>query len=171
MQDAITNIVNRYDVKGSYLDKMAVDQLSMYFKTGLLRIKVTELINSKASFIVKEASAQLYSEQPELLRPGGNSYTTRRYAACLRDLEYYLRYASYAVIAGDTNILNERVLDGLRDTYNSLSVPISPTVRGIQLLKEVILKELGSESEEAVSVIIEPFGYLCRSLSEQNISR
>nr|QUE28563.1 ApcF [Porphyrostromium japonicum] len=171
MQDAITNIVNRYDVKGSYLDKIAVDQLSMYFKTGLLRIKVTELINSKASFIVKEASAQLYSEQPELLRPGGNSYTTRRYAACLRDLEYYLRYASYAVIAGDTNVLNERVLDGLRDTYNSLSVPISPTVRGIQLLKEVILKELDSESEETVSVIIEPFAYMCRSLSEQNISR
>nr|QUE28552.1 ApcF [Porphyrostromium boryanum] len=171
MQDAITNIVNRYDVKGSYLDKFAVDQLSVYFKTGLLRIKVTELINSKASFIVKEASAQLYSEQPELLRPGGNSYTTRRYAACLRDLEYYLRYASYAIIAGDTNVLNERVLDGLRDTYNSLSVPISPTVRGIQLLKEVILQELDSDTPEVKLVIVEPFAYMCRSLSEQNISR
>nr|YP_009297426.1 allophycocyanin beta 18 subunit [Erythrotrichia carnea]AOM66769.1 allophycocyanin beta 18 subunit [Erythrotrichia carnea] len=171
MQDAITNIVNRYDVKGSYLDKFAVDQLSSYFKTGLLRIKVIQLINSKASFIVKEASAQLYSEQPELLRPGGNSYTTRRYAACLRDLEYYLRYASYAIIAGDTNVLNERVLDGLRDTYNSLSVPIAPTVRGIQLLKEVILQELSNENIEAEFFIVEPFSYMCRALSEQNISR
>ena len=171
MQDAITNIVNRYDVKGSYLDKFAVDKLSLYFQTGLLRIQVTELINSKASFIVKEASAQLYSEQPELLRPGGNSYTTRRYAACLRDLEYYLRYASYAIIAGDTNILNERVLDGLRDTYNSLSVPISPTVRGIQLLKDVILQELSLENAVVETVVIEPFAYMCRSLSEQNISR
>lgn len=171
MQDAITNIVNRYDVKGSYLDKFAVDQLSSYFNTGLIRIQVIELINSKASFIVKEASAQLYTEQPELLRPGGNSYTTRRYAACLRDLEYYLRYASYAIIAGDINVLNERVLDGLRDTYNSLSVPISPTVRGIQLLKEVILEELGLQDTEAESVIVEPFVYMCRALSEQNISR
>ena len=171
MQDAITNIVNRYDVKGSYLDKFAVDQLSSYFQTGLLRIKVIQLINSKASFIVKEASAQLYSEQPELLRPGGNSYTTRRYAACLRDLEYYLRYASYAIIAGDTNVLNERVLDGLRDTYNSLSVPISPTVRGIQLLKDVILQELSNENIETEFFIVEPFSYMCRALSEQNISR
>nr|QUE29471.1 ApcF [Erythrotrichia longistipitata] len=171
MQDAITTIVNRYDVKGSYLDKPAVDQLSSYFETGLLRIQVTELINGKASFIVKEASAQLYSEQPELLRPGGNSYTTRRYVACLRDLEYYLRYASYAIIAGDINVLNERVLDGLRDTYNSLSVPISPTVRGIQLLKDVILQELGLDNAEAESVISEPFSYMCRALSEQNISK
>nr|YP_010337269.1 allophycocyanin beta 18 subunit [Pseudoerythrocladia kornmannii]QUE28350.1 ApcF [Pseudoerythrocladia kornmannii]UNJ16854.1 allophycocyanin beta 18 subunit [Pseudoerythrocladia kornmannii] len=169
MQDAITSIVNRYDVKGSYLDKMAVDQLSEYFQTGLLRVTVTEFINSKASFVVKEASAQLYSEQPELLRPGGNSYTTRRYAACLRDLEYYLRYASYAIIAGDTNILNERVLDGLRDTYNSLSVPISPTVRGIQLLKEVILQELTLENSDVNAAVIEPFMYMSRALSEQNI--
>nr|QUE29512.1 ApcF [Erythrotrichia foliiformis] len=171
MQDAVTNIVNRYDVKGSYLDKFAVAELSSYFQTGLLRIQVIKLINGKASFIVKEASAQLYSEQPELLRPGGNSYTTRRYAACLRDLEYYLRYASYAIMAGDINVLNERVLDGLRDTYNSLSVPISPTVRGIQLLKDVILQELGKQDTEAESVIVEPFSYMSRVLSEQNISK
>nr|QUE28876.1 ApcF [Porphyropsis coccinea] len=169
MQDAITSIVNRYDIKGSYLDQFAVDHLSLYFQTGLLRIKVTELINSKASFIVKEASARLYNEQPELLRPGGNSYTTRRYAACLRDLEYYLRYASYAIVAGDINLLDERVLDGLRDTYNSLSVPISPTVRGILLLKEVILQELNLEDSAISSVVTDPFSYMSRSLSENNI--
>ena len=66
---------------------------------------------------------------------------------------------------------DERVLDGLRDTYNSLSVPISPTVRGIQLLKDVVLQELGLENTEAESVISEPFSYMCRALSEQNISK
>lgn len=169
MQDVITNIVNSYDVRGSYLDKIAVDTLSTYFETGLLRVKLTKLINQKAAFIVKEASAQLYSEQPELLRPGGNSYTTRRYAACLRDLEYYLRYATYAIIAGDINILDERVLDGLKDTYNSLSVPIAPTVRGIQLLSTVIIEEVGMNSSEVGDIISQPFNYMSRVLSEQNI--
>nr|YP_010337076.1 allophycocyanin beta 18 subunit [Madagascaria erythrocladioides]QUE29105.1 ApcF [Madagascaria erythrocladioides]UNJ16661.1 allophycocyanin beta 18 subunit [Madagascaria erythrocladioides] len=169
MQDVITNIVNSYDVRGSYLDEIAVDKLSTYFETGVLRVNLTKLINQKAAFIVKEASAQLYSEQPELLRPGGNSYTTRRYAACLRDLEYYLRYATYAIIAGDINILDERVLDGLKDTYNSLSVPIAPTVRGIQLLSQVIIEEADINSFEANEIISRPFNYMSRVLSEQNI--
>ena len=168
MQDAITTILNRYDVRGSYLDKTAMNQLKFYFSTGLKRIQIVEVINSKATIILKEAAAQLYEEQPELLRPGGNSYTTRRYAACLRDIEYYLRYASYSLIAGDTNILNERVLNGLKDTYNSLSVPIAPTIRVIQLLQDIIMEELLIGSNEDRKIIAEPFQYMINSLIQQD---
>ena len=169
MQDAVTNILNRYDLTGKYLDKAGIDELKNYFSTALTRIQTIELINSKASKIIREAAARLYEEQPELLRPGGNSYTTRRYAACLRDIEYYLRYASYALMAGNTNILDERVLDGLRDTYNSLSVPIGPTIRSIELLNEIIQNELVFSDEKDKIFICEPFEHMIYSLSEQDI--
>nr|YP_009297970.1 Allophycocyanin beta 18 subunit [Plocamium cartilagineum]AOM67908.1 Allophycocyanin beta 18 subunit [Plocamium cartilagineum] len=169
MQDAITSILNKYDLTGQYLDNIAINQLKEYFATATYRIKATEIINSQASKIIKEASKSLYEEQPELLRPGGNSYTTRKYAACLRDIEYYLRYASYALIAGNTNILNERVLNGLKDTYNSLSVPIAPTIRSIQLLEEVIEKKLESNNLKKKNIIREPFQFMIESLSEQNL--
>lgn len=169
MQDAITNVLNKYDLTGKYLDVTAIKELQAYFDTGLDRIKAIELINSKASKIIKEVSIQLYNEQPELLRPGGNSYTTRRYAACLRDLEYYLRYASYALIAGNNNILNERVLDGLRDTYNSLGVPIAPTVRSIQILQEILQEEMGAIYNVNKAFISEPFQHLIQAISEQDI--
>lgn len=171
MEDAISRVVNRYDVAGKYLDRDAINELNTYFNSGLNRIQVSELINSKASTIVKEASAQLYEEQPELLRPGGNSYTTRRYAACLRDIEYYLRYCSYAIIAGNLNILNERVLDGLKETYNSLEVPIGPTVRSIRILQEIIIEAVRVEGIELVQIKIidEPFQYIINTLSEKNL--
>lgn len=168
MQDAITNVLNKYNLAGKYLDKPAINEIQLYFDTGLDRIKVIEFINSKSSKIIKDASSQLYNEQPELLRPGGNSYTTRRYAACLRDLEYYLRYASYALIAGNNNILNERVLNGLRDTYNSLNVPIPPTIRSIQILKEIVKKEISAVYNINKSLIENPFQYLVRAISEQD---
>ena len=78
MQDAITNVINQADVQGLYLD---------------------------GSAIIKEAVAKalLYSD---ITSTGGNMYTTRRYAACIRDLDYYLRYATYAMLAGDTSILD-----------------------------------------------------------------
>nr|YP_009296229.1 Allophycocyanin beta 18 subunit [Sebdenia flabellata]AOM65164.1 Allophycocyanin beta 18 subunit [Sebdenia flabellata] len=169
MQDAITNVLNKYDLTGKYLDNFAISELNNYFSTALNRITIVELINSESSKIVRETAARLYEEQPELLRPGGNSYTTRRYAACLRDIEYYLRYASYALIAGNTNILNERVLDGLRDTYNSLNVPIAPTVRSIQLLEEVIKEIITSKNFVDNNIIGEPFQYMIKSLSEQDL--
>ena len=169
MQDAITNVLNRYDLTGKYLDQTAVRELEAYFNTGLDRIKTIEFINSRASKIIKLASTQLYSEQPELLRPGGNSYTTRRYAACLRDLEYYLRYASYALIAGNNVILTERVLNGLKDTYNSLGVPIAPTARSIQILQDVIQKEINNIYNINTLIISEPFQYLINTISEQDI--
>ena len=169
MQDAITNILNKYDLTGKYLDKNAMDQIEAYFETGLDRIKTIEFINSKSSKIIKKASAQLYSEQPELLRPGGNSYTTRRYAACLRDLEYYLRYSSYALIAGNNNILNERVLNGLKETYNSLGVPIGPTTRSIQILQNIIQEEINTIYNIDNLVISEPFQHLINTISEQDI--
>lgn len=169
MQDAITNVLNKYDLTGKYLDIAAIQELQAYFDTGLDRIQAIEFINSKAAKIVKDASAQLYNEQPELLRPGGNSYTTRRYAACLRDLEYYLRYASYALIAGSNNILNERVLDGLRDTYNSLGVPIAPTVRSIQILQDIIQEEIYTIYNINKSLISQPFQHLIDAISEQDL--
>lgn len=169
MQDAITNILNQYDLTGKYLDSAAINEIEKYFSTALDRINAIEFINSKASLIIKEAAAKLYNEQPELLRPGGNSYTTRRYAACLRDIEYYLRYASYALIAGNNNILNERVLNGLKDTYNSLGVPIAPTVRSIQILQETIQNEITNINENNKSLISDPFQYLIKGISEQDI--
>nr|YP_010903241.1 allophycocyanin beta 18 subunit [Hypnea cornuta]WCH55694.1 allophycocyanin beta 18 subunit [Hypnea cornuta] len=169
MKDAITNILSRYDVTGKYLDNFALHTIQNYFSNASNRIKAIEIINSKSSKIVREAAARLYNEQPELLRPGGNSYTTRRYAACLRDIEYYLRYASYAIIAGDTNILNERVLDGLKETYNSLNVPIGPTIRSIKILEEIIQNELQFNTTALKSIINEPFEHMVNCLSEENI--
>nr|YP_009313468.1 Allophycocyanin beta 18 subunit [Galaxaura rugosa]SCW21722.1 Allophycocyanin beta 18 subunit [Galaxaura rugosa] len=171
MQDAVSNIVNKYDLAGKYLDGIAISELSDYFNTGLARIRISEVINSQASIIIKEASTQLYEEQPELLRPGGNSYTTRRYAACLRDIEYYLRYCSYAIVAGDIKILNERVLDGLKETYNSLEVPIGPTIRSIQILQDIIeeIIKTNNISISTLSIISKPFQHLINQLGEQNI--
>nr|QCI04254.1 Allogcyanin beta 18 subunit [Anotrichium furcellatum] len=172
MQDTITSIVNKYDFTGKYLDDLAVKELNIYFSTAIIRLKIVELINQKSSKIVQEAGTRLYSEQPELLRPGGNSYTTRRYSACLRDIEYYLRYSSYVLISGNTAILNERVLDGLKETYNSLNVPIAPTVRSIQILEDIISNEFQSIEPLTANnkaLIKQPFEYMIRCLSENNI--
>jgi phycobilisome core component len=169
MRDAVTNLIKQYDVTGRYLDRDAMDSLKSYFSTGLARIKAAELITANAASIVRQAGSQLFEEVPELIRPGGNAYTTRRYSACLRDMDYYLRYGSYALVAGDTHVLNERVLEGLRETYNSLGVPIAPTVRGILIMKDIVKSTVAAAGIEDTSFIDEPFDYMARAFSEVSL--
>ncbi|MGB3695159.1 MAG: allophycocyanin subunit beta [Spirulinaceae cyanobacterium] len=169
MRDAVTSLIKNYDVAGRYFDRNAMDSLKSYFESGQARIKAAEIISGNAAAIIKEAALQLFEEQPELIRPGGNAYTTRRYSACLRDMDYYLRYASYALIAGDTNVLDERVLQGLRETYNSLGVPIGPTVYGIQIVKNMVKNMVAEAGVEDTSFIDEPFEHLTRDFGEKDI--
>ena len=91
-------------------------------------------VSANATTIVTRTTAKalLYTD---ITAPGGNMYTCRRYAACVRDMDYFLRYATYAMLAGDPSILDERVLNGLRETYNSLGVPVGATVRTVQAMK------------------------------------
>jgi phycobilisome core component len=169
MRDAVTTLIRSYDITGRYLDRDAMDSLKSYFTSGSARVQAAAIITSNAAEIVKQSGLQLFDELPELIRPGGNAYTTRRYAACLRDMDYYLRYASYALVAGDTDVLDERVLEGLRETYNSLSVPIGSTVQGIQIMKDIVKAKLAEAGIEDASFLDQPFDYITRELSEKNL--
>jgi len=169
MRDAVTSLIGNYDIRGQYLDRDALDSLKSYFDTGIARVQAAKVINANAAAIYKEAGSRLFAELPELIQPGGNAYTTRRYAACLRDMDYYLRYATYALVAGNMDVLDERVLEGLRDTYNSLGVPIGPTVRGIQIMKEIVQAQVAAAGIEDTSFLAQPFDYMTQELSEQDV--
>ncbi len=161
MQDAVTAVINSYDVQGKYLDGSAIEKLKGFFGSGELRVRAAGTIAANASTIVKDAAAKalLYTD---LTRPGGNMYTTRRYAACIRDMDYYLRYATYAMLAGDPSILDERVLNGLKETYNSLGVPVGATIQAIQAMKEVTAALVGADAGKEMGVY---FDYICSGLS------
>jgi phycobilisome core component len=169
MRDAVTTLIKNYDVTGRYFDRNAIDSLKSYFDSGTARVQAAAAINSNAAAIVKQAGAKLFEELPELIRPGGNAYTTRRFAACLRDMDYYLRYATYALVAGNMNVLDERVLQGLRETYNSLGVPIGSTVQGIQIMKGIVKEQVAAAGIANTAFVDEPFDHITRELSEIDV--
>ena len=161
MQDAITTLINTSDMQGKYLDDSSLDNLQNYFRSGDLRARAAMSVSANASKIVTKtvAKALLYTD---ITAPGGNMYTCRRYAACIRDMDYFLRYATYAMLAGAPSILNERVLNGLKETYNSLGVPVGATVRAVQSMKEVASEMLGAEAGQEMGVY---FDHICSGLS------
>lgn len=161
MQDTITSLINPADQRGKYLETDELERLRKYFQSGELRVKAAATISNNAPNIVREAVANslLYGD---ITCPGGNMYPTRRYAACIRDLTLFLRYATYAMLAADGSILDERVLDGLKETYNSLGVPIQPTIQAIQAMKEVTARMVGTEAGGEIGMY---FDHICNGLN------
>ncbi|MBW4507721.1 MAG: phycocyanin subunit beta [Scytonematopsis contorta HA4267-MV1] len=134
--DAFTKVVSQADTRGEYLNNAQLDALLGFVKDGNKRIDIVNRISSNSSTIVTNAARSLFAEQPQLIAPGGNAYTSRRAAACLRDLEIILRYVTYAIFAGDASVLDDRALNGLRETYLALGTPGASVAVGIQKLKE-----------------------------------
>ncbi|PHX56062.1 phycocyanin subunit beta [Tychonema bourrellyi FEM_GT703] len=139
MFDAFTKVVSQADARGEFLATGQLDALSQMVAESNKRMDTVNRITSNASSIVANAARSLFAEQPQLIAPGGNAYTSRRMAACLRDMEIILRYVTYAIFAGDASVLDDRCLNGLRETYLALGTPGASVAIGVQKMKEAAL--------------------------------
>lgn len=139
MLDAFAKVVSQADAKGEFLSSGQLDALSALVKEGTKRMDVVNRVTGSASAIVTNAARALFDEQPNLIAPGGNAYTHRRMAACIRDMEIILRYVTYAMIAGDASVLDDRCLNGLRETYQALGTPGSSVAVGVQKMKDAAI--------------------------------
>ena len=136
MLDAFTKVVAQADTRGEYVNDSQIDALKTMVAEGTKRMDVVNRITSNSATIVANAARSLFEEQPQLIAPGGNAYTSRRMAACLRDMEIILRYVTYAVFTGDASVLDDRCLNGLRETYLALGTPGSSVAVGVQKMKD-----------------------------------
>lgn len=137
--DAFTKVVAQADTRGAYVTDSQIDALKQVVSDGTKRLDVVNRITSNSSAIVTNAARSLFDDQPQLIAPGGNAYTHRRIAACIRDMDIILRYVTYAIFSGDASILEDRCLNGLRETYSALGVPGGSVAVGIEKMKEAAI--------------------------------
>jgi phycocyanin beta chain len=139
MLDAYTKVVAQADARGELVNAGQIDALMAMVKEGAKRTDVVNRITANASTIVTNAARSLFDEQPQLIAPGGNAYTNRRVSACMRDMGIILRYVTYAVYLGDASVLDDRCLNGLRETYLALGVPGASMANSITKMKDAAI--------------------------------
>ena len=148
MLDAFAKVVSQADTRGEFLSDSQIDGLQAMVADGNKRLDVVNTLTSNSSTIVSNAARALFDSQPALIAPGGNAYTNRRMAACLRDLEIILRYITYAAFSGDASILEDRCLNGLKETYQALGVPSSSMSAAVKNMKD-----------EAIALVSDPTAF------------
>ncbi|MGD1804812.1 phycocyanin subunit beta [Dapis sp. BLCC M126] len=159
MFDAFTRVISQADTRGEYLSTSTLDALSAMVADGNKRMDAVNRITSNSQTIVANAARSLFEEQPQLIAPGGNAYTSRRMSACLRDMEIILRYVTYSIFSGDASVLEDRCLNGLRETYLALGTPGASVAVGVQKMRDA-----------AISIVMDPTGITsgdCSSLQSE----
>lgn len=149
MLDAFSKVVVSSDAKAAYVGGSDLQALKVFISDGNKRLDAVNSIVSNASCIVVDAISGMICENPGLIAPGGNCYTNRRMAACLRDGEIILRYVTYALLAGDASVLDDRCLNGLKETYAALGVPTTSTARAVQIMKAQAAAHIADDPSEA----------------------
>ncbi|MEH2183495.1 bleomycin hydrolase [Nostoc sp.] len=147
--DAFSKAVITADAKTAPIGGADLAALKTFISDGNKRLDAVNAIASNSSCAVSDAIAGIACENQGLIQAGGNLYPTRRHAACLRDAEIMLRYVTYALLAGDPSVLDDRALNGLKETYTALGVPTGSSVRAVQLLKAISVAHITNTNTEA----------------------
>ena len=135
MLDAFSRKAVSADSSGAFIGGGELASLKSFIADGNKRLDAVNALSSNAACIVSDAVAGICCENTGLTAPNGGVYTNRKMAACLRDGEIVLRYVSYALLAGDASVLQDRCLNGLRETYAALGVPTGSAARAVAIMK------------------------------------
>jgi phycoerythrin beta chain len=151
MLDAFSRAVVSADASTKCIGGEELASLRSFISQGNRRLDAVNAIASNASCMVSDAIAGMICENQGLIQAGGNCYPNRRMAACLRDGEIILRYVTYALLAGDASVLEDRCLNGLKETYSALGVPATSTVRAVQIMKAQATAHIKDQPSEALA--------------------
>ena len=61
-------------------------------------------------------------------------------------MEIILRYVTYSIFTGDASVMEDRCLNGLRETYLALGTPGNSVAAGVNLMKEAAISIANDKS-------------------------
>ncbi len=140
----VAKVIAQSDRADRFLSGAELDQLQEFFNKGAQRVSAAQKLAANEQKIVEETSKRFWSQCPDTPSNRGNAQKT---ALCQRDQGWYLRLVSYSVLAGNSKPLEDIGLDGMRDMYVSLGVPLANLRIAMSCLRVVALGMLSQEEK------------------------
>jgi allophycocyanin-B len=158
----VSQVILKADDELRYPSSGELQGIQTFLSSGSKRLKIAETLAENEKKIVQQASTQLFKKRPDFRAPGGNASGQKQYNQCLRDFGWYLRLATYGVLAGDKEPIETIGLIGVKEMYNALNVPLPGMVEAIRCLKEAALGLLTQEEAETTAPY---FDYMVQVMS------
>nr|4XXI_A Chain A, Phycobiliprotein ApcE [Nostoc sp. PCC 7120 = FACHB-418]4XXI_B Chain B, Phycobiliprotein ApcE [Nostoc sp. PCC 7120 = FACHB-418] len=126
--------ITQAEQQDRFLGRGELDELASYFASGAKRLEIAQLLTENSEIIVSRAANRIFQKIENM-------------AKSLRDLSWFLRYATYAIVAGDPNIIvvNTR---GLREIIEN-ACSGEATIVALQEIKAASLSYFRKDPEAA----------------------
>lgn len=141
----VKKLIVNADAETRYPTPGELEQIKILAQSGARRLRLAQALTANREGIIKQAGSQLFQRRPDIVSPGGNAYGQEMTATCLRDMDYYLRLITYAVVAGDSTPIEEIGVIGVRQMYRSLGTPIEAVVESVRAMKNVTSTMMSGE--------------------------
>lgn len=138
----VAQVIAQSDAAERFLSSTELNKLAEFFSKGTLRIRVAEKLAANEKKLVEEGSKRFWAKCPNTPSNRGN---TQKTSLCQRDQAWYIRLVSYCVLAGNDKPLDDIGLNGMREMYVSLGVPLANLRMAMGSLKDVATGLLSAE--------------------------
>jgi allophycocyanin-B len=155
----ITRAIAIADLEARYLTIGELHTIRDFFTAGQDRLRIAKILTANSQIIINTGTQRFWERCP--VTPSNSGNPTYR-SSCMRDQGWYLRLVSYALVEGDTGVIDAVGIDGAKEMYISLGIPLENLVECMKCIKESALALLALNDAMTVAPY---FDYIIQGLT------